>query len=584
MRIRFLQCMAFVMLFLSCSSVTADTSPTALTQWEYRWGDAPQTEHGKSAWLNENSTAWQPINFPSNPPGRGGQQHVWFRTLLPDGEWRDPVLYITSINLIGQIYLGDELIYQHGEFDVEGKGNFAGWPWHMVELPENFAGKPMYIRVFSYYTDIGLWGEVKLMDRIDGLHKVIQRSAMDLAVSAFSLVIAILAGVFALIGPQRRGFAAIALFSLSAGLMLLAEAPARQLIAEGAMVWDTLRASSYYMLPVATGLLLSFWLEGRSRRWMRRLWQLHLAYLVGAIGLVKAGVVSLSLTFPVFDLLLAVTLPLMLLIALRRCSRMGLEQRFLVLSFSLFALLLWADMLVAHGFIPWRIVPLSVGTLAFSISIVGISLWHYRETHRQLSFINQALEEKVIARTAELDRLVTELKGLSMQDSLTGLSNRRHFDSLLDHEFRRAERHDDQLSLLMLDLDHFKRINDTLGHDAGDVVLTDVAALLKHHFRGADVVCRLGGEEFVALLPGVSMQNAEARANVLLEIVRHHEFRYEGQLIEPLTLSCGVATYPDHAQDPKQLLIKADEALYQAKNNGRDRCVISTPPVATDPA
>jgi diguanylate cyclase (GGDEF)-like protein len=431
--------------------------------------------------------------------------------------------------------------------------------------------------VFSYYTDIGLWGEVKLMDRIDGLHKVIKRSATDLAVSAFSLVIAILAGIFALIGPERRGFAAIALFSLSAGLMLLAEAPARQLIAASAMSWDTLRASSYYMLPVAMGLLLSFWLRGRSRRWMTRLWQLHLLYLVGAIGLVTIGAVSLSLTFPVFDLLLAVTLPLMLLIALRRFSRMGLEQRLLVLSFTFLALLLLADMLVAHGVIAWRIVPLNVGTLAFSIAVAGISLWHYRQTRRELASLNQTLEDKVFARTAELGRLVNELKGLSMQDSLTGLSNRRHFDSLLDHEFRRAERRDDWLSLLMFDLDHFKRINDTLGHAAGDAVLMDVAALLKKHFRGADVVCRFGGEEFVALLPGTAMHDAEARANALLETLRQHEFRYDGCLLEPLTLSCGVATYPDHAKDAKKLLIKADEALYQAKNSGRDRCVICTP-------
>ncbi|MDR5898181.1 diguanylate cyclase [Halomonas vilamensis] len=581
MRIRPRQFMTFVILLLSFGSGVADVSPAPLEHWEYRWGDSPRDALGHPLWLSDASPSWQAIPFPANPPERKGQQHAWFRTFLPDGEWRDPVLYITSIDLIAQLYLDNELIYQHGEFDAEGKGNFAGWPWHMVELPEDFAGKPVYIRVFSYYTDIGLWGEVKLMDRIDGFHKVIKHSATDLAVSAFSLVIAILAGIFALIGPERRGFAAIALFTFSAGLMLLAEAPARQLIAEGAMAWDILRASSYYMLPVAMGLLLSVWLEGRSRRWMARFWQLHLAYLVGAIGLVKVGAVSLSLTFPVFDLLLAVTLPLMLLIALRRFSRMGLEQRLLVLSFSLFAVLLLADMLVAHGVIAWRIVPLSVGTLAFSVAVAGISLWHYRETQRQLASLNQTLEDKVFARTAELDRLVNEFKGLSLQDALTGLSNRRHFDSLLDHEFRRAERHETWLSLLMLDLDHFKRINDTLGHDAGDAVLVEVAALLKQHFRGADVVCRLGGEEFVALLPGVSMQDAKARANTLLETLRRHEFRYEGRLIEPMTLSCGVATYPYHAKDPKQLLIKADEALYQAKNSGRDCCVICTPPVAT---
>jgi len=548
------------LLLLSGSSAYA-SAPAPLTDWEYRWGDAPL----------EDDAPWTPIDFPSNPPERNGQKSVWFKTVLPEGEWRDPVLHITSINLVGQIYLDGTLIYQHGDMEAP---RFIGWPWHLVPLPENSAGKTLALRIHSDYTSIGLWGDVEITDRIDALKGMLHASVQDLAVSAFSLLLATLAAIFAMIGPERRGFFAIALFAFSSGLMLLAETPVRQLLADAPLTWDILRAASYFTLPIAIGLLLSHWLDGVPKRWMRRLWQLHLAYLVASIGLVALGVVNLALTFPIFDVLLLLTLPLMLLLALLRVRRLNLEQRLFVTSFLLFAPLLLLDMLVAHELIPRRDVPLSYGALGFSLAIVGISLWHYRHTQRQLAAANQTLEAQVTARTAELDTLVEQLKGLSLQDALTGLNNRRHFDTLLHQEMALAQRKGSLLSLLMIDIDHFKKVNDNFGHDAGDAVLIEVAALLKKHFRGTDVVCRLGGEEFVALLPGTGTAEAQTRAEKLLKAQRNQALSHLHQPLGRITLSCGIATYPAHTIDPKRLLRLADTALYKAKNNGRDRCEV----------
>ncbi|HBN59313.1 MAG TPA: GGDEF domain-containing protein, partial [Halomonas sp.] len=301
-------------LLLLSGSLAYASAPAPLTDWEYRWGDAPL----------EDDAPWSPIDFPSNPPERNGQKSVWFKTVLPEGEWRDPVLHITSINLVGQIYLDGTLIYQHGDME---EPRFIGWPWHLVPLPENSAGKTLALRIYSDYTSIGLWGDVEITDRIDALKGMLHASVQDLAVSAFSLLLAMLAAIFAMIGPERRGFFAIALFAFSSGLMLLAETPVRQLLADAPLTWDILRAASYFTLPIAIGLLLSHWLEGVPKRWMRRLWQLHLAYLVVSIGLVALGVVNLALTFPIFDVLLLLTLPLMLLLALLRVRRLNLEQR-----------------------------------------------------------------------------------------------------------------------------------------------------------------------------------------------------------------------------------------------------------------
>ncbi|MGP9675018.1 MULTISPECIES: GGDEF domain-containing protein [unclassified Halomonas] len=552
----------------------ADSAPQPLHSWEYHWGDLPAGTQGTLSQPPDTSLTWNPINFPADPPERNGQEQVWFRGVLPDGNWNDPVLYITSINLIGQIYLDDALIYQYGEFDAQGRGDFAGWPWHMVELPEDFSGKPLNIRVFSYYTNIGLWGEVKVMERLEVLESIIHMSVQDLAVSALVFVLAFIATIFAVIGPERRGFSAIALFAYASGLMLLAEAPARQLIVDNALAWDTLRAGSYYTLPIALGLLLSHWFSGKTKRWLTSIWALHLAYLAIAISLVQLGFVSLSITFPVFDALLTVTLPTMLILALFRFRELSTEQRLLALCFTFFIPLLLTDMLVAHGFIAWRTIPLSYGTLIFSLANAAIFLWHYRHTQQQMSLANETLEYQVASRTKKLGRLVQELENLSFKDPLTNLYNRRHFDRVFEHECLRAQQNASQLSLLMLDIDHFKQINDHFGHDAGDSVLVEMAELLKHHFRGLDIVCRFGGEEFVALLPGTSVHAAESRANALLTLASELSLAYQGAPLTKVTLSCGVATYPDHTQDPFKLLKMADEMLYQAKNGGRNRCIV----------
>lgn len=567
-------CLA-LLLSLLCLLATpvATASPSQpIAGWEWRWGDSPVDASGSLAWLNETGeVGWQAIDFPSNPPDRQNHEILWLRTVLPAGEWRDPVLYIYSIDLIAQFYLDGKPLYQYGEFDARGRGEFAGWPWHMIELPDDFAGKPLHIRVFSDYTDIGLWGEAMVLDRLDLLTLVMKRSWTDVVISAFSLLVALLAGCFALVGTQRHSLGAVALFSLAASTMIFAETQASQLLVNRPLIWDGLAAAGYFILPVGIGMLLTHWMTGVPQRCVQALWRLHLAYLLGAVGLSQLGLVTIASTYPPFDLMLAITLPLMLAVSAWDFSRLKGEQRWIIGSFAIMAGLLLADMAVAHGLLAWRQVPVSLGLLVFSLTIVGVSLWDYRRTQHQLTRLHHHLEEQVRTRTVELDHLVRKLEEFSYEDPLTGLKNRRYFDELMQHEATRADREGTPLSLIMIDLDHFKQVNDRYGHAAGDSVLMSVAELLKDHFRHADVVCRLGGEEFVALLPGATTESAEARAQALVESVRQLRMRYAEMALPTITLSCGVATYPCHAREPIALLGLADKALYQAKYGGRNR-------------
>jgi len=125
----------------------------------------------------------------------------------------------------------------------------------------------------------------------------------------------------------------------------------------------------------------------------------------------------------------------------------------------------------------------------------------------------------------------------------------------------------------MIDLDHFKRFNDTHGHDAGDAVLQLVGTFLKRHVRGGDIACRYGGEEFSLVLPGASRESAWERAEQLCEGVRGVRLDFRGETLGPLTLSLGIATFPDHGDTADIILQVADAALYKAKHEGRDRAV-----------
>ncbi|MGA8273124.1 MAG: diguanylate cyclase [Candidatus Sulfotelmatobacter sp.] len=173
-------------------------------------------------------------------------------------------------------------------------------------------------------------------------------------------------------------------------------------------------------------------------------------------------------------------------------------------------------------------------------------------------------------------RLREALRTQSVRDALTGLYNRRYLEEALEREVRRAGRAAQHLGLLMIDLDHFKRFNDTYGHDAGDVVLREAASFLLKNVRAEDFVCRYGGEEFVVILPTADLEGAHARGERLRSKMRELAIMHQGKSLGMVTFSVGVAVFPEHGASSKELMAAADAALYEAKRGGRDRVVLSS--------
>jgi len=178
---------------------------------------------------------------------------------------------------------------------------------------------------------------------------------------------------------------------------------------------------------------------------------------------------------------------------------------------------------------------------------------------------------KLKGRTAELSEICAEQEGRLMIDSLTNTHSRYAYERRIDEEFKRWQRHSQPLSFSILDIDFFKRVNDTYGHDAGDRLLRGVADLVGRNKRAEDFLARLGGEEFVLLL---SMTSLEAAKNVVEKLrvsVAHAVFRHHGEAV-PVTISCGLTEF--RAGDtPATVYERADRALYEAKEGGRNRCV-----------
>jgi diguanylate cyclase (GGDEF)-like protein/PAS domain S-box-containing protein len=165
------------------------------------------------------------------------------------------------------------------------------------------------------------------------------------------------------------------------------------------------------------------------------------------------------------------------------------------------------------------------------------------------------------------------LREQSVRDHLTGLFNRRYMEETLERELHRASRKQLSLGVIMLDVDDFKRFNDTFGHAVGDAILRELGKMLLGHVREEDIACRYGGDEFIIVLPDASQAITRERAESICEYAKQFHLHFEGQTFEAVTFSLGIAVFPEDGFTSATLLKAADDGLYRAKRGGRGRVV-----------
>ena len=223
-----------------------------------------------------------------------------------------------------------------------------------------------------------------------------------------------------------------------------------------------------------------------------------------------------------------------------------------------------------------------IGLMLYLLSLANVA--HLRATKLQesrqklhqgesvLNETNAALQQ----RLAQVQTLQVQLSEQANRDPLTGMYNRRYLDVAMARELQRCRLEAQPLSVILIDVDFFKRVNDNHGHAAGDEVLRVLAQLLRKNTRAVDVACRIGGEEFLVILPTMPQQTARERAEQYRLAFAATTVMHEGVAIQS-TLSLGIATYPGHGQTQDDLVHCADQALYQAKSEGRNRTVLYRP-------
>jgi diguanylate cyclase (GGDEF)-like protein len=189
----------------------------------------------------------------------------------------------------------------------------------------------------------------------------------------------------------------------------------------------------------------------------------------------------------------------------------------------------------------------------------------YTESDKEL-FSAIALQAAIAIDKAILYRL-------AITDGLTKLYLHRYFQQRFDEELKRAKRYGKSVSLIMMDIDHFKNFNDTYGHQVGDRVLKTVARLVEKSIRDTDIPARYGGEEFAVILPEMDSEGARVPAERIRKAIESYDFYVEEEKV-PITISLGVATYPEHAEEKSMIIEYADTALYYSKETGRNRVTV----------
>ncbi len=319
----------------------------------------------------------------------------------------------------------------------------------------------------------------------------------------------------------------------------------------------------------------------------------HLAYLVASrsarsqeaevnnltLDCLLFGLLMGALHFPLwitFTVYIASTINITISRGVRGLARSQVAS--LVGALAAIAVFGWAPVVETS----WPSIWLCVIGNAVYLSCIGV-VAHSR--NKQLRVTREALRagEAVLQdRLAEIQSLRDKLQEQALRDPLTGLHNRRFLEGIVDKELARCRREQIPLAVAMIDVDHFKKVNDVHGHLAGDQVLKALAALLEGEVRASDAACRYGGEEFILLLPGMDGETALARADAWREAFSRLTVVHDGLRIQA-TISIGISSFPDHGASLGELTRRADLSLYEAKHRGRNQVVLhraerETPP------
>ncbi len=563
--------------------------------WEYCWSDAAAV----FALNNEqsggtNGLAWRHIGFPSNPPERDGRSLVWYRLRLPEKDLRDPRIFISSIDINAEFFLESEKIYSFGEIDADGRGRFKGWPWHLVPLPRDFSGKMLYVRVYSDYHDIGLWGNILLAEGYRHMQRLFRNDNIRLVVAVVSLLLSFVFLLTYIFLPEQQASLYLSLITFFLSIRVFSLMHGRVYIFENELFWEYSNFFTMFLIVIFTAFFFEEIVQQKYRFITRFIRYLYLGSGVLLLILSISGLVPVTQFYRGFDVMLGLTIFILAALALQSGLSGNTEARLITVNLLIMAVLVLYSILVSNSILPWNdrfeyliVFQFSLGLVVILARRFYLLYFRLREVQdrlqsqsAELQRVNENLESMITERTRQLEEANRALEAekdalhaISITDGLTGLYNRTFSLDRLEQIILESKRYNKSLSVIMFDLDHFKKINDSHGHLLGDKVLKLTADAFRNALRGADIAGRYGGEEFLVILPETDMEHACMAAERIRQ--RINTIR-AGQRAVRFTISAGVAQLLG-GEDADSLISRADSALYAAKESGRNRVCSDSP-------
>ena len=532
--------------------------------WQYTWEDLSVSQ------VTSGAGAWSDIGYPSNPFGRDGRSFVWFRRELPREMVEDPHLFVFSVDTAARVYVDGRLVHRSNDWSGDEPPEFSGWPPNVIELPDDYGGRTIAVRVASDYRDIGLWGTIFL-----GSERTIYKSILVRDLPLLTIVVICIAALVimtALMKPKpSKSGVALGVLLLVLAVAVASSAFARVVLLDDPYLWFVVETNAYIAVVGLAALVIRSMVPRAFRMWTTVYLALAVATAFVANGGTLLGLVELHTFTAVIDALTVVGVVLVSVLLLASSVEQA-ENRFLIANFGIMGLLFVVSLLISYGAIPWVDNVVALVVFQFVAGLVYVFLRQYRFVVVQLEEMATTMEERIDERTRmleEINRALAREREFfaeeSRRDSLTGLYNRAYVDRVLDRLLDPDTAPPSGLCVAMVDLDHFKQVNDTCGHQAGDEALQRVARTLGDNLRGSEVLGRYGGEEFIIVFPETTADQALGIA----ERVRSALAADEASSETAVTASIGVAAY--RGQPAHDLIAEADRALYEAKRAGRNR-------------
>lgn len=508
-------------------------------------------------WQTEAGEQWQRFDFPHTPPLDSAEDKVWLKTTLPQEVPHDASLLLQSRDQAFEIWLGNERIYAYGAFEPAFMS--YGQRWHIVKLPDGSGGQEMRIHAYSASSySLGHFGPVWLDSDVDQVLRIFRQDVpyvMNIPLAVFMLVMLMIYATSPA-APKRLYKSFIAFMAVFVCWMICAT-NSKQYVLDAPAFWLFFMQLSEYLLPLLANIVIFQVVDNRYKRMLRWTVLVYALVLLLAVGLELLGFNGMSRGRVFFYLLL----PLLELAAgygILRSAHQG----------NMYA----------------RAVAVPLVFMAGAGTIDGVSLysgWHVTEGYILpyttlslcvfVAFIvrNQIKRERMLMNREEgLKQEVNQAIEKANVDSLTKCYNRNKMEVVLAAEILRHKNEEEPFSLIMLDIDFFKRINDTYGHEVGDVVLAGFAETIRQNIKRKDVFVRWGGEEFIILFHHCTGEEAMMIAERLRSKVESSPL-HDGKI--RITCSLGVASWHGAADSDNQLLKRVDDALYMAKRTGRNR-------------